>query len=514
MSSMSQADRDALAAIQIQKNVERARIDWKFRMEWVYGLKVHSGHEKAHNMWKKTSHLVYSAHRLYGKTACFTIPEICDDLGQNQRMTIGLVNGSDRVLSDQLRGIKDVIENNERYRLLYGNLKPATPQKWTEHEIIIARPKDVPASHPSIWVAATGTGVDNRRARKIYIDDPETYRQAQSVSEREKRWAWTWESLYNTLETDGALAIIGAPQHERSIVARVQKDNDWDRLKIPIIDPKTKLPNWPERFPMEWINARRKKIGDAAFRRQYMLEPVAASDKTFNNWGEVILLDETIEKLLELPQYVIVGGVDPASSKRKGNVITFCLAFPFAGSPDGYLRVPIFAKAGQWSWVTVAKMLAEQTHILKPDTIFVEDNATQDQLINLCNELPGCEVLQGVVQAIFTGSQKMDEQIGLPGMNVEFGRHMWALPKDAWDPDIHDDHCTCDWCRLSGEIDDHPSGVSTDMVMSLQFCREAFRRYLVTSSIELDTDFSNNPYRRTFGIPGNSSRGWEDYRGV
>ncbi len=120
------------------------------------------------------------------------------------------------------------------------------------------------------------------RANLIICDDLQN--SAGSQGERESLWSWFREVLSPRLEPNGAQIVITTRWGEDDLVGRIQDSpdgNDWHVVRLPAIaekdDPLGRSVGeslWPERWPIELLEAQKIAMGSRAFATQYQADPV------------------------------------------------------------------------------------------------------------------------------------------------------------------------------------------------------------------------------------------------
>lgn len=218
----------------------------------------------------------------------------------------------------------------------------------------------------------------------------------------------------------------------------------------------------------EKLLKRYEEIGERAFVRGFRQQPISEGELTFPHFDSCIRY-EPIEEY----QYCFTG-VDLSSEKRKGNVI-FTI-----GINNIKKKFPIDIQSGHWSSPEMAEQIKDVYAKFKPQVILVENNAYQQALIDWLTT-KGFEHIP--VMAYTTGKQKMDGEIGLPSLDVQFEKQYWIfyVPK-------HEVGCRCIWCRFVREYKGHPGYESDDIVMAMWLASEALRKYGIRDNNFVDYD--------------------------
>jgi hypothetical protein len=245
---------------------------------------------------------------------------------------------------------------------------------------------------------------------------------------------------------------------------------------------KFKMPSWEGRWTAEKLQERYFQITPRAFDRGFRQRPSSSTDLIFPHFrqNEVFFYNENWRSIdnpthpgyvdPEWPRYL---GVDLSGKHRRGNVV-----FVLALSPKG-VRIVLDVVLGAWDSPEMARQINEAFKEHSPRVVFVENNAYQQALIDWIIDA-GLDCAS-YVEGFHTGSKKMDPQIGLPSMDVQFSMGMWrcGVPHGeheilAQAPGVHGCACgVCTWvrdCRVTTFEDDTP-----DTVMASFIAKEASR---------------------------------------
>jgi hypothetical protein len=177
-------------------------------------------------------------------------------------------------------------------------------------------------------------------------------------------------------------------------------------------------------------------------------------------------------------------GVDLAGDKRPGNVI-------FVGmiDPSSQRRFPVEILCGAWRSPETARQVGLM-HAKYPNTraICVENNAYQGALIDWIRNSPGDHSYWYKIQPFTTGANKVDANIGLPSLEIEFRNKAWVIPANEFEG--HPPMCSCGWCTWTGEMKIYPNSATTDTVMGCWFFREAVSKWGGAATINLGAGFN------------------------
>ncbi len=149
----------------------------------------------------------------------------------------------------------------------------------------------------SWFSVGVGGDVLGRGADLIVIDDPYgSMADAQSETIRESVWRWFNGTVYNRLNADGAIVLIGHRLHEDDLQGRLIErmkaggDTDqWTIVKLPALaeedDPlgrEVGAPLWPERFPAPKLERIRANTFARDWSAIYQQNPVPDEGEFFS----------------------------------------------------------------------------------------------------------------------------------------------------------------------------------------------------------------------------------------
>lgn len=126
--------------------------------------------------------------------------------------------------------------------------------------------------------AGVGTAMTGRGADLLLIDDPVKDREeADSELRRQRVWEWYRSTAYTRLSPNGRIVVIQTRWHEDDlsgqILAQMEQGGDqWEVLSLPAInDAGDAL--WPDRYPVERLNAIKATLGPREWSALYMQRP-------------------------------------------------------------------------------------------------------------------------------------------------------------------------------------------------------------------------------------------------
>lgn len=203
-----------------------------------------------------------------------------------------VVGSSEARAMERLRAVKHEIETNEAFQSVFGNLVGPV---WTEHKVELAN---------GVLIQAFGRGQSLRGAKHLdqrpdfcLIDDLEDEDTIATPEARMKSLRWLYKTLLPALDKNCRVRFIGNRLHPEAVIVQVAKDPAWlhrsypimyrgdGGLSLPGLPPGEWLPTWPERFPLDWIAAKRDEYARLGilrdFNQEYMCEAEAEEEKPF-----------------------------------------------------------------------------------------------------------------------------------------------------------------------------------------------------------------------------------------
>jgi predicted phage terminase large subunit-like protein len=131
----------------------------------------------------------------------------------------------------------------------------------------VARPESVIG--PSVAAFGIGAASTGARADLLVCDDIVDVKALRSKSDRERVRIYFQENLVNLLEPDGRLWCLFTPWHTDDLNSRLKSNSEYAHFRRAIDADLT--PIWPEHWPRERLEQRRREIGELSFARAYRL---------------------------------------------------------------------------------------------------------------------------------------------------------------------------------------------------------------------------------------------------
>jgi hypothetical protein len=191
-----------------------------------------------------------------------------------------LVLAADLALARKMvRNVKRIVE---RHPLTRG-LKPKRAEQWASDQFTVNRPSEL--RDPSMLAKGISANVTGSRADIIICDDVEVPNTCDSAPKRADLRARLAEIEY-VLVPGGLQLFVGTPHTYYTIYADAPRRDAGEerpfldgfrRLELALLDG-VGASRWPERFPLERVEAIRRRSGPNKFESQMMLRPVSLAE--------------------------------------------------------------------------------------------------------------------------------------------------------------------------------------------------------------------------------------------
>ncbi|HEX8838162.1 MAG TPA: hypothetical protein VF748_14570 [Candidatus Acidoferrum sp.] len=195
-----------------------------------------------------------------------------------------LILGADQERAiDRLRAVKNEFVNNDILRDLFGDLVGPI---WNEGRIILAN---------NVCIQAYGKNQVLRGIKYLqwrpdfcFLDDIEDREDVRDPPTRQELMRWFMAVVIPALDKDAKIRIAATPLDRDSLPMKLSRRPEWVTKTYPIesFDPQgNRVPTWPARYPLNWIDARKKQLHEEGlehdFMREYMCVAEDESQKIF-----------------------------------------------------------------------------------------------------------------------------------------------------------------------------------------------------------------------------------------
>jgi hypothetical protein len=191
-------------------------------------------------------------------------------------------SNSDRA-NDRLRAIKHELETNELLIELYGDLRGPV---WNEGRIVLANGVCLQAFGRG--QALRGVKHHDARPDSCFVDDVEEDEHVRSPEARQETLRWFMTELVPALDNNARLRVAATPLDRGALPMVLARQSGWITKVYPIEykdQQGERRATWPARFPLSWIDARRREFEEAgmahAYAQEYLCQPEDPASKTF-----------------------------------------------------------------------------------------------------------------------------------------------------------------------------------------------------------------------------------------
>lgn len=512
-SSLTEQEKGLMLEIadKVWRRIVRAR-GFAFFTEEVLGFN-NAGHQ---NEWcnvlgnkKRYRRIVDAAPRNHSKSTEFSVNYPLWEIADDPNVRILLVSGVDSQSQSFLREIKGRIERDQSYVDFAGQLKPQTPEKWTDKEIILKRTR-TDIKDPTISTSSVEGTILAKRADIIICDDLLNFENTRTPEQRQKIKDWFNLVLLPVLEPKtGRLIVVGTIWQVGDLMEDLLKDPTFDfrkRYQAIIKEPEHSSQQeklwqewcnlyvedrednreraevfrnehraemdadiqvlWPERFSYDELYMLRYS-DPYAFARAYMNDPASRPSQLIKReWIEAALKKGANLKLQDAPfvdyTELTTEGVDLAISQETASDDTAKVTLDKLKYDWNGLKAGSFVlrqiKRGKMTGGETKTMITTDFYAIRPHGIRVESVAYQEYLVRELND-------NGIpVRGHRTGSEKWDSSVGVNTIGTLLEHGLLAIPSDSRDARTKDLIG-----KLVAEMLAFPEGHTGDSLMALWF---------------------------------------------
>lgn len=270
-------------------------------------------------------------------------------LGHHPDTSNGIIRANEIAANESGRHISNIIAGNPGWRAFFPHVVPddvgashgKKGTKWTSgaYEIIdtrvpesVWRQRRAKRASPSLYALPYKSRaiMGKRITGKLLFDDIHDELNTESERELEKTKSIVDGPILNLMVGDAQDIFIGNAWLPNDIQEEKIETGEYLSMRVPAIRPDGEA-TWPDKFPIEWLEKRKRVIGDAKFAQFFMCDASAMSERSFTYIQyPAELVNET---------WVSRNGVDyssilPGQTKTRHQTY-FCIATVIQ-HPDGY----------------------------------------------------------------------------------------------------------------------------------------------------------------------------------
>ena len=423
----------------------------------------------------------------HGKTEQLCTGWIMHEIAKNPNLLCKIVHVSETEAVKRCRAIRDYITKDDDLHQIAPHLLPTAI--WGSQRFILKRSamsKDGTVEAYGIMSTAIGG-----RANLIVFDDPQDLKTAVLEPTTRQKIEDVFKNIWLTrlIPQDSQVMVMMNKWHENDLAAVIQRNPIWSWMSIAVdkeienlvyndsFGRKKILPLW-ELFNHDDLQMKLKELGQRDFERGYRLIPYSDSDKSFPSYMKCCHFGIDPEQIIDSESnWLFIGGIDFAGLKRPGTVLSIIAVHKKTG-----LKLPVAMNLLRGAQDLPFWML-KYYRKFGVDLFMAENNGVQEALVDLLISMLGQDKYKryGIkIEGFLTGRNKADPIHGLPSIEKEFNNQEWMFCLKH-EPKLGEDDVNNPWIRMFYEFSNHPFYETTDIVMSMWFCREGAKLFLRNS---------------------------------
>ena len=154
----------------------------------------------------------------------------------------------------------------------------ARPQTWAADEFDVWRRSEFDERDHSMVGLGFGSNVAGSRCDLLVVDDVQSLKSINQTDQIIEEFRQDWLSR----PEHGYTVVLGTRVGDNDVYQKMMDEGIVDEVvKIPAVQPSTGDLLWPEQYDRDWYDNKRKKVGESAWARNFMQQPTAAGERTF-----------------------------------------------------------------------------------------------------------------------------------------------------------------------------------------------------------------------------------------
>lgn len=444
-------------------------------------------HREWHQLLRENHQVVLMASVEHAKTQQIAVGATLHALGTDSSLRIAVVSNSGGQGSKILGSIRRHIEENERLREVFPNLRPSDREgdPWHSGALTVVR-ESYGAKDPSVQAVGVQGKVLGSRLDLIIVDDVLDFENTRSPEMTKKVIDWFDSTILSRLTDGGRVWCIGTPWHPADLLHVLSTRHGWAHRKYPAVlnpaDPMEQwVPRWPEQFSRDRLVDIAKGMTPINFSRSYLCEARSDVASRFQeSWIRGCLDNGKGRAFVQRAPLAPSGrpipcftGVDLAIGKDQESHLTSLFTI---GLDAQQRRVVLDIQSGRYQAPEILTRL-KHIHDRFNSIILVEDNGAQSFLLQWAGGM-------GIpVRPFTTGKNKYDEHFGVETIAVEMRSGLWVIPSGPTGHEIPAE--VQEWIREM--LFYTPEGHTGDRLMASWFAREASRTFAAGLTRRMDT---------------------------
>jgi len=348
---------------------EKARRKLADYTEFIHGLIP----AKHHLVWiealedESIKRLLIIAPPAHAKTFYCGIAYPAWKIGRNPNVHIGYISNTARQAQRQSVAVRDIVDHNENYGLVFPHILPDKEKGWAEFEWYIKR--EDPGDKDSTLAASGVFGpILGNRFDEIIFDDICDEENMATQYQRDKLREWVATTAMSRLTSEGRTICIMTRWHQEDI-ATYFMDLGFCLIHMPAVNELGDA-LWPEQWPIEAVESKRLELGSAGFTKMYQGNPQAEEGAIFKReWWQYYKIRPEFKRLVQ--------SWDTAF--KKGAETDYSVCSLWAEADKGYFLIDIFREKLEFPELKRAFVAAYDRD--RPNAVLVEDTASGQSLI-------------------------------------------------------------------------------------------------------------------------------------
>ncbi len=356
----------------------------QFHHDWYWGLED-----------KTIQFLCIEAGRGAAKTTNaavnFGLKEICEGVDPTGFMDMQIVSRSGGPTGTSAKIMAKVKRELETNALIIEDYGIERGKEWGKEHIQVKRGDGMVVDFYSL-----GKHSSIRGSRGVVlIDDPQNRADCRSETVLAADEEWLLTDVIPVIIQNQRLIFIGTPISPISLLSKVKAMEDFTVLSSPMED-ENGVPQWPEMYSREFLEQRRRMLGNDLFAAEYLCKPVVSGNPVFKLEWFPDYDPETVQfERLMREGFYIVAGWDGAESKRDqaDNSAIVVLAATYDKVPEIYC---LTCKADHWSTKEGASNIIREYERFKWNRLIFESRVKPPSKDAMLEEIEDLERIQGV----------------------------------------------------------------------------------------------------------------------
>ena len=332
---------------------------------------------------------------------------------------IAIFSNSQPQARKRLRTIRLEIEGNPKLQ----HLLPSRKQRslWGTDAICLA-------NGTLISTAGFGTKARGDHPKRLVVDDGLSDENMTSAGVRKHHIEHFYSAIESMPDENDPLYVVGTPMHVHDLYGDLRRRGEYFFRAYPAVDRDGKL-LWAAKLPRAALEAKRRRIGEIRFAREFLVKPLSDASSLFPSWmfeGPA----ERVDAVLGMPReaFETLGvrrfyiGVDFGLAATIGSDYT--VVFGWGVDGDGNRWVLDIDRERGVGYEAQKDKIRRMGQKYRADLIYAEGVQAQrifGETLAMETDLP--------VKPFFTGRGKHSDAIGVPGMRVLFENKKVRIPR-------------------------------------------------------------------------------------